>query len=314
MSEIDEDDNDDEEGLDIATLPKTKKAAMYNQIIERIFQSHWKKGKTEFEFDRGEIESVAKELFDSGQTGREKPKNLGDVIYSFRHRKELPRKILDTQPPGRSWVILGAGDARYRFRLNKLVVITPTPGLAVRKIPDATPAIILENTLNDEQALLARLRYNRLVDVFLGVAASSLQNHLRTKVSNYGQIEIDEIYVGVDRSGVQYVIPVQAKDKKHKLGAIQTIQDVTYCRSAPELTKQGVPKRRAFDHLKCRAVSAQIMADEDGDVIAMFELDFDGNEVIRVREAHYKLVPPHKISRAELSEYYVRRAEGEASG
>lgn len=155
--------------------------------------------------------------------------------------------------------------------------------------------------------MLARLRYNRLIDVFLGVAASSLQNHLRTKIANYGQIEIDEIYVGVDRSGTQYIIPVQAKDKKHKLGAIQTIQDITYCKSAADLTKRGKPKRRAFDHLRCRAVSAQILAEEGGEVIAMFELDFDGDEVLRVREAHYKLVPAHDISRADLESYYARR-------
>jgi len=53
-------------------------------------------------------------------------------------------------------------------------------------------------------------------------------------------------------------------------------------------------------------VSAQIVTDDDGEAIAMFELDFDGDEVIRVREAHYRLVP-HKISRAELEKYYARR-------
>ena len=65
--------------------------------------------------------------------------------------------------------------------------------------------------MSDEQALLAKVRYNRLIDVFLGVAAYSLQNHLRTTVSDVGQLEIDEIYVGVDRQGRQYVMPVQAK-------------------------------------------------------------------------------------------------------
>ncbi len=56
----------------------------------------------------------------------------------------------------------------------------------------------------DEQALLARVRYNRLVDIFLGIRAYSLQIHLRTNVKSKGQIEIDEIYVGVDRHGSQY--------------------------------------------------------------------------------------------------------------
>src|SRR5271157_4057421 len=32
----------------------------------------------------------------------------------------------------------------------------------------------------DEQALLAKVRYTRLIDTFLGITAYSLQNHLRT--------------------------------------------------------------------------------------------------------------------------------------
>ena len=52
--------------------------------------------------------------------------------------------------------------------------------------------------MSDEQALLAKVRYNRLIDVFLGLVAYSLQNHLRTTVTEMGQIEIDEIYVKLD--------------------------------------------------------------------------------------------------------------------
>lgn len=49
--------------------------------------------------------------------------------------------------------------------------------------------------MSDEQALLARVRYNRLLDIFLGLATYSLQNHLRTSVTDIGQIEVDEICV-----------------------------------------------------------------------------------------------------------------------
>ncbi len=67
------------------------------------------------------------------------------------------------------------------------------------KIPDATPEIVSAYALSDEQALLAKVRYNRLLDIFLGVATYSLQNHLRTTVTGLGQAEIDEIYVAIDR-------------------------------------------------------------------------------------------------------------------
>ena len=280
-----------------------KTEAMYSQIIESIFFRTWKKGMKEFEFGREEILETAKGLFADGLTKRERPKNEGDVIYTFRHRKDLPESIRKTEPADRSWIILGAGDAKYRFRLNKLTRITPSRGLLVRKIPDATPQIILRNSLSDEQALLAKMRYNRLIDIFLGITAYSLQNHLRTKIPNYGQIEIDELYVGVDKSGVQYVVPVQAKGagKNDNLGAIQTIQDVVYCTTAR--------KKNDFTHLKCRAVSAKLMRDGRDEIIAMSELDFDGDEVILQKEAHYRLVDASKIEAADLEAYASHPSE-----
>ena len=91
--------------------------------------------------------------------------------------------------------------------------------------------VIVRYVLTDPQALQARVRYNRLIDIFPGITASSLQNHLRTKIPNYGQIEIDELYVGLDSRGARYIAPVQAKGGSDLLGAIQTIQDLTFCQT-----------------------------------------------------------------------------------
>jgi hypothetical protein len=265
-------------------VPKAEKAiARYVQIIEAVFHRYWKKGKTEFAFERGELERVCEQL------GIKPPKNLGDVIYTFRYRKALPKSILDTQPPERAWLILGDGDAKYRFRLNKLTHIKPTNGLLVRKIPDATPEIISGYALTDEQALLAKVRYNRLIDIFLGVTAYSLQNHLRTKIPNYGQIEIDELYVGLDSRGAQYIVPVQAKGGSDILGVIQTIQDVTFCQT-----------EKRYQNCIPRAVSAQFLTD---DTIALFETTFDGDEVSIVRERHYKLTQSDAITASDLKQY-----------
>src|ERR1700689_2238844 len=267
-----------ENGTDIAA-----KASRYARIIEAVFQRYWKKGKTEFSFERDELIQVCRELT------IEVPKNLGDVIYTFRYRKNLPKSILATQPSDRGWLILGDGDARYRFRLNKLTHIRPTNGLMVRKIPDATPEIIMRYALTDEQALLAKVRYNRLIDIFLGITASSLQNHLRTKIPNYGQIEIDELYVGLDSRGAQYIVPVQAKGGTDVLGAIQTIQDITFCQT-----------EQKYCDCIARAVSAQFLAD---DTIALFETTFDGDEVSIVRERHYKLTQSDAIESSDLKRY-----------
>ena len=65
-----------------------------------------------------------------------------------------------------------------------------------------------------------------MIDIFLGIATYSLQNHLRTAVEALGQIEIDELYVGIDREGKHYVIPVQAKGGTDKLSPAQAEQDI----------------------------------------------------------------------------------------
>lgn len=262
---------------------KKSKTNRYVAVIEKIFFNHWRKGATEFEFERTEIAGVCEGL------GIKIPKNLGDVVYTFRYRRRLPKSILDTQPKDLHWLILGAGAARYRFRLSSMAYIHPTKGLLVRKIPDATPEIISRYALTQEQSLLAKIRYNRLIDVFLGITAYSLQNHLRTTIDNYGQIEIDELYVGIDSKGAQYIVPVQAKGGKDVLGVIQTIQDTVFCETE-ERYRNCIP----------RPVSAQFMPD---DVIALFELTFDGNEVSIVAERHYRLAASDDIQPADLQRY-----------
>jgi hypothetical protein len=264
-------------------VAKAKEPNRYAKLIEKIFFDHYRKGSVDFEFDREELIAAAATLrFDT-------VKNVGDVIYTFRYRKSLPDKILSTQPKNKYWLILGAGDARYRFRLSNLAYIRPTEGLMVRKIPDATPEIIERYAFSDEQALLAKIRYNRLIDIFLGVTAYSLQNHLRTNITNYGQIEIDELYVGVDARGAQYVVPVQAKGGKDVIGVIQTIQDTAFCQAQPRYSA-SIP----------RPVSAQFM---ENNIIALFELNFDGNDVSVVQERHYKLVGSDEISAGDLIAY-----------
>ncbi len=54
-------------------------------------------------------------------------------------------------------------------------------------------------------------------------------NHLRTTVRSIGQIEIDEIYVGIDKRGAQYGSPVQAKGHSDKIGIVQIEQDIAVC-------------------------------------------------------------------------------------
>lgn len=262
-------------------------ANRYRALVEHIFFDRafggYQAGTTEIAFEREDLVRAAEAL------GVKLPKNLGDVVYSIRYRMPLPSSILATQPEGREWVIEGAGRARYRFALVPINRIVPNRDLVTIKIPDATPEIIGSYALNDEQALLAKVRYNRLIDIFLGVTAYSLQNHLRTTVKGVGQIEIDEIYVGIDRHGAQYVVPVQAKGGSDQLSVVQAKQDIACC-------------AEKFPQLICRSISTQFMDDER---IAIFELTVQDDQVKIVQERHYKLVTG-PVSLDELAGY--RRA------
>ena len=42
------------------------------------------------------------------------------------------------------------------------------------KIPDSTPGLIALYALTDEQSLLAKLRYNRLIDIFTQLTCYTL--------------------------------------------------------------------------------------------------------------------------------------------
>jgi hypothetical protein len=256
----------------------------YVQIVSKVFQLRYKGGATEVRFEREDLNRAADEL------GLARVKNLGDVVSSFKFRQELPRSIQRTAAPGREWRLETVGRASYRFAQVRPFAIAPNPHLAETKVFDATPAIVSRFAQGDEQAVLAKLRYNRLVDTFTGVTCYSLQNHLRTTVSGIGQIETDELYVGVDKRGILYIFPVQAKGGRDSLGAQQIEQDLAMC-------------GEKFPSLVCRPIAAQLMGEEK---VALFELEGGAEGLKIVAERHYRLVPEDDLSSSELEAYRKR--------
>lgn len=253
----------------------------YQALIERIFFDHYSVSATSLDFTRQEIKDAATTL------GIVLPDNLGDVIYSFRFRTDLPPSVIATQPEGMEWVIELAGRSKYRFSLVKINRIFPRDDLVTISIPDATPEIIRAYALDDEQALLAVVRYNRLIDTFLSLTTYSLQNHLRTTVKGVGQIEIDELYVGIDKRGCHYIVPVQAKGGKDQIGIVQTSQDIRFV-------------QEKFPDMRCRAIAAQFM---DHELIALFELTLQDGEIKVADERHYRLVPAGELNQKSIRDY-----------
>lgn len=266
-----------------------RKRAVYDQLIETLFFKHYNQGDEKVSVDRTEFVEAASDL------GINLPKNLGDVIYTYRYRRQLPQSILETSDDG-SWVLVGSGRGRYTFEKREAVHIFPNKLLVLTKIPDATPSVIRMYSASDEQALLAKLRYNRLIDLFTGITCYSLQNHLRTTVAGIGQVETDEIYIGIDRGGAHYVLPVQAKGGSDLMGIVQIEQDILLC-------------AERFPKLICRAIGAQFVND---DTIALFEFADGEAGVGIVGEQHYLLVDPSDLTESELLDYRTRSLHSSA--
>lgn len=264
----------------------------YAKLIEDIFNQYYREGAQTVAFERDDLVKSAEKL------GIKLPKNLGDVVYSFRYRTNLPASICQRAPEGLEWVIRSTGQAKYQFSLASMPRIIPNSLLAETKIPDATPGIIAKYALSDEQGLLTKLRYNRLIDIFTGVTCYSLQNHLRTTVPDIGQVETDEIYVGLDQRGAQYIFPVQAKGGADQLGIVQIEQDFALCSAK-------------FPILICRPIAAQFIAEN---LIALFSFEIGENGVAISDEKHYRLVLPIQMTDEDLANYRNRMFKSASHG
>jgi hypothetical protein len=255
----------------------------YDQIIEWVFFTNHKPDAVQVSFNREELVKASDAL------GFARVKNLGDIPYSFRFRRELPATIQQTAPEGAEWIIMGVGISDYQFRLAAPGKIRPTLHYFPIKVPDATPEIVRHYAPGtDEQALLARARYNRIIDIFTGLTCYSIQNHLRTTIATIGQVEVDEIYVGMNKRGTHFVLPCQAKSPGDRFGIVQVLQDIALCQVR-------------YPNAICKPIALQFTG---VDSVAMLELavreEDDVLKLSTVDEKHYRLIPRAEISEQEL--------------
>lgn len=106
-------------------------------------------------------------------------------------------------------------------------------------------------------------------------------------MTGIGQVETDEIYVGIDKAWQQYIIPVQAKGGTDKLGISQIEQDLALC-------------AEKYPELICRSIACQFVT---RDIVAMFEFAIEEQRIVKVNERHYKIVEATEISGDDLRAY-----------
>ncbi|QTA80489.1 Uncharacterized protein dnl_27940 [Desulfonema limicola] len=260
-------------------------ASKYDKIIEKVFFDNYSK-TSKISFDREELALASKKL------NIPRIKNLGDIVYSYRFRKDLPHTINETARTGCEWIIVGTGIGSYEFRLSQIAKIEPASNRQKIKIPDSTPEIVkMYAPANDEQALLTKVRYNRIIDLFMSMTCYSIQNHLRTTVNGIGQIEVDEIYLGINKNGIHFVFPCQAKSPGDKFGIVQVLQDISFCSSR-------------YSSVICRPIAMQFLNDNSFAILeTRIEEEDNILKLVVIDEKHYKLVNRDDLSHEEIKNY-----------
>jgi hypothetical protein len=104
-------------------------------------------------------------------------------------------------------------------------------------------------------------------------------------------VETDEIYIGVDKRGVHFVFPVQAKGGSDFISVVQIEQDAALCAAK-------------FPSVICRPIGAQFMEE---DLIALFEFEQTKTGIQISSEKHYRLVPGEEVTAEDLKAYQDRQ-------
>ena len=211
------------DGIVTSNGENREELSKYDEVILRAFQRHYQEGSSFLEFSKDELNEICLEL---GIVVR----NIPDIVYTFRSRRRLPKEIRKTG----HWAIAPAGHGTYAFQqlANPPHFEIPFGDYTPIDIYNAIPEVVEGLLRQDEQSLLTRILYNRLVDIFTGLACFHIQNHYRSSVSGLGEVELDALYVGVDKAGDLFVLPIEAKSQAENelIGRIQISQMVRLVR------------------------------------------------------------------------------------
>jgi hypothetical protein len=106
---------------------------------------------------------------------------------------------------------------------------------------------------------VTRVLYNRLIDIFTGLTCFHIQNHYRGFVEGMGEVELDALYVGIDKTGKLYILPIEAKSQAENemIGRVQ-------------ISQMAKLVRQDFAHLNRRILAVKHLRDG---TIAVVEFD-----------------------------------------
>lgn len=177
---------------------------------------------------------------------------------------------------------------RTRFRMAKPGRFAPRALRISVPVLDITPEEVSICALSRAASLLATIRHNRMIDLFLSISTRTTRRAGVTDDERERNHDMpDEVYVGMNSVGRGFVVPVVLQELKDRRNGVRMRLSVAWCAGK-------------FPNLTCRPVSAQFMGNG---VIAMFELALVDGELGILEERHYKLIPADQIGVEDLKRY-----------
>ncbi|MEP4699615.1 MAG: hypothetical protein ABJZ79_00570, partial [Parasphingorhabdus sp.] len=204
----------------------------------------------------------------------ELPTTLGDISYSYRNRKPLPEVISRTAPDGYEWKMELVGRSAYAFLLRRIMHLEADPDAIVSKALDQTPGALLDLVPTQSGKADLVLRSGDLLAQFLSLDLEHVHSQLRTTLGGNGQIEISALFAECGKDEITTVVPVHIQTEKGSLQANKILRNLSYASIQ-------------FPNTPCRAVVVQVL---DHNVLALFEIEKEFDELRIVQEHHVRLI------------------------
>lgn len=153
------------------------------------------------------------------------PFNLKWAVDSGRRPPPVEMLVELGNWKGVAWIAVGKG--RYRLvRLDRPNLIDlPRPGECgeIICIPDLTPSWVARVQVQgmDEQSVLTKIRYSRVIDRVLGFRVHQVQPHYKNSAKGLGSNEVDELYV--DETNVLVLVSMKKEPDKLSLSQFRAL-------------------------------------------------------------------------------------------
>lgn len=173
----------------------------YDRVAIELFRDKYRLGDESVRFTRAEL------LVCAARVGVD-IKNPGDFPYYYGKRHALPDSIRREGFAG----VAVVGRSRYAFVRSDAIEVPG--GLTEVEVRLSLPSKVRRYITDDEQGMLVKVREADVLSDSLGEKVFHLQSHLRTESKDFGQVEIDDVYVTED---TERICTVEAAEPNEKL-------------------------------------------------------------------------------------------------